>query len=446
MRRISRRDGGAHPPRRAPRAIAPQTRRTRAAIQLARVAVALGLVAEPQPTRAQDGGGHDGGGLVCTPLQRELQTRRPIPFDCRADQETMRVSLRYREHPAAPWQTLELEDTGGSFRATLPCEVTMNSGRLELFVVATDGSGDPVDTLGSKNDPVVIVLNPESRAVAAYPGKDPPERCEERVICPPDFPGCDDPDRAPLAPQRRLSPRHWVSLHLAADVGFHGGSDVCTSANTDYDCFASGSDTPYPDPLPEAVAVTPGEVGDAYPGTEIPSGPGLGTTRLLLGYERRLDDRVSFVGRLGYAFGGGPTTLEGRSFLPVHVEARLAWWPSGLDWSGVRPFLHFGAGLAEVDVKKGDVQVKDCTGLPERQAFLDCIAASGNYTPENDPDLPVRTLDAYRKLGDVFATAGGGVLVPIAGRTALQASLSALLLFPSVGVVLQPSLGIVYGL
>jgi len=389
------------------------------------------------------------GGLVCTPSAREIQTRRPIPFECRSDGEAERVSLRYREHAEAPWTTLELVRTGDRFRATLPCDVTLNSGRLELFIVATDDAGDPLDTLGSKNAPIVMVLNPASQVAPAYPGEEPPERCAERVICPPDFPGCadagdDDSSKGSATSERPR--RHWVSLHFAADVGFVGGSNVCSSSNSDYDCFESGADTPYPGPLPAAVAARPGEVGDAYPGTEVASGASIGTLRLLLGYDRALNERVSIGGRLGYAFRGGPTTLDGDSFLPVHLEARLAYWPRGLWATGLRPFMHLGAGFAEVDLKQGALRVSDCTEEPGRQAFLDCIAASGDYAPENAPELPTRSLDAYRRLGSAFAEIGGGLSLPIGPRAAVQLNLNALLMLPSVGVVLQPSLGMSYGL
>lgn len=389
------------------------------------------------------------GGLVCTPAAREIQTRRPIPFECRADGEAERVSLRYREHADAPWTTLELAPKGDAFRATLPCDVSMNSGRLEFFIVASDDAGDPLDTLGSKNSPLVMVLNPASEVAPSYPGEEPPARCAERVLCPPDFPGCADAaddDGAVVVAGASAPPRDWVSVHFAADVGFVGGSNVCTSSNADYDCFESGADTPYPGPLPEAVAARPGELGDAYPGTEIASGASVGTLRLLLGYDHALSERVSLGGRLGYAFRGGPTTLDGDSFLPVHLEARLAYWPRGLWATGLRPFLQLGAGFAEVDLKQSNVDVSDCTEEPGRQAFLDCIAANGDYDPANAPELPTRQLDAYRRLGGTFVEAGGGLSFPIGGRTAVQLNLNALLMLPSVGVVLQPSLGVSYGL
>jgi hypothetical protein len=413
----------------------------------------FGLALTPRPAAAQAGGAaaggaaaSDRGGLVCTPSTPEVQTRRPIPFDCRGDDETVRVSLRYREHRDAPWRTLDLEPDDESFRATLPCEMTMNSGRIEYFIVATDDAGDPLDTLGSKNAPVVLVLNPQSRVAPAYPGEEPPARCEELVLCPPDFPGCDDPDaaarQAPVA-QKRIE--QWIGLHFAADLGLVGGSDVCTSSNPDYDCFTAGSETPFPGPLPMGVAVAPGELGDGYPGTDISTAPALGTLRLLLSYDRAVSDRVSLGGRLGYAFGGGPT-IDGDDFLPIHVEARISIWPSGAWASSLNPYFHFGAGFAEVDLKKGDLSVQDCTEESGRQSFLDCISAIGAYAPGSAPNLPVRTLDAYQRLGAAFVMGGGGLLVPLGGRVALQANLNAMLLLPSVGLVLEPSLGIVYGL
>ena len=324
----------------------------------------------------------------------------------------------------------------------------MTSGRLSYFIVATDGAGDPMDTLGSKNTPRALVLNPRSTVTPAYPGEEPPARCEEQVECPPDFPGCDDPEALARSQYRTpvKLPKHWVGIHFAADVGFLGGSNVCTANNPDYDCFTSGSDTPFPGALAESVARLPGELGDGYPGTDIDSSLAVGTLRLLLAYDRALNDRITVGGRLGYAFRGGPTSLDGDSFLPIHVEAHLAYWPSGQWQPGLRPYLQLGAGLAEVDLKKADVPVRDCTEQTGRQLFLDCIAAANDFAPEANPDLPVRSLDAYRKLGNTFVSVGGGVSIPLGDRTAIQANLNAMLMLPSVGVVLQPSLGLVYGL
>lgn len=391
---------------------------------------------------------HYAAGLSCTPEVREVQTRRPIPFECRADGEVVRVSLRYQEHGQAAWKTVDMLRSGAGFRGQIPCEATMDSGRISLFIVATDALGDPVDTLGSKNAPLRFTVNPQSTsAPPAYPGEAPPARCAERVLCPPDFPGCEDgmaEREARARPSGTPYKATWLGVHFAADIGFIGGSNVCTEANRDFDCFAGN--TPYPAALPANLAREPGERGDAYPGTGIGSGASAGTLRALLSYEHAFSDRLSAGARLGYAFGGGPDTSDGRSFLPVHAEGRVTYWITRLSAAGLRPYVHLGGGIAQVDLKKSAVTVLDCSEEAGRQAFLDCIEARDAYAAANEPDLPSKTLDAYRKLGNAFVTAGGGVLFSLGGDAALQVNLNAMLMTPSVGFVAQPSVGLVYGL
>lgn len=389
-------------------------------------------------------------GLDCTPDSREVQTRRPIPFECRADDETARMSLRYQEEGTGAWKTVDMLKSGATFRAQVPCQATMNSGTINFFIVATDAAGDPVDTLGSKGAPERLSVDPQSSEAPAYAGEAAPARCEEKVLCPPDFPGCEDTmaDDGGTAEGDAPTPYHtdWIGLHFAADVGFISGSDVCATSNQDFDCFASGDTAPYPAALPAPVAGEPGELGDAYPGTGIGSGASGGTFRALVSYDHAFFDRISAGVRAGYAFGGGPKTIDGRTFLPIHAEARLQYWLRGLSATGLRPYLHVGGGIAQVDIKKGQVTVRDCSEEPEREAFLDCINARDAYDSANDPALPSRTLDAYRKLGNAFVTTGGGVLFSLGGDAALQVNLNAMLMLPSVGFVVQPSIGLVYGL
>jgi hypothetical protein len=389
-------------------------------------------------------------GLVCTPTVREVQTRRAIPFECRADAEVVRMALRYQERSGAEWKTLDMRRTKASFRAELPCQATLNSGRIHLFIVATDAAGDPVDTLGSKNEPLQFDVNPQSsEAPPAYPGEAPPDRCAERVLCPPDFPGCQDStaDDADTPATHRRPSRDFVGIQFAFDVGFIGGSEVCASSNRDFDCFAAGGKTPYPAPLPVAVAAAgTEELGDVYPGTGLGTGAAGGSLRVLLSYDRSISESLSLGGRLGYAFGGGPETRDGRRFLPLHAEGRLSYWLRGSSARGLRPYLLLGAGIAQVDLKKSGLTVQDCSEEPTRGAFLDCIAGRAAYDPANQPDLPRKRLDVYRKLGNAFLTTGGGLLLPLGESTALQLNVNAMLMLPSVGFALQPSLGFVYRL
>lgn len=394
----------------------------------------------PQPSSA----------LSCTPSARDVQTRRPIPIECRGDEEEVRFTLRYKLPGESSWKTLEMKRRGASFRAQIPCESTMTAGNVDFYVVASDGSGTAVETFGSKSAPEHFVVDATSEAAPAYEGEPPPARCEERVLCPPDFPGCEDSmgdesndadaDRAPSYERNR------IGLHFAADFGFIQGSNVCATSNESFECFTSGADTPYPAELPASIASQPGELGDPYPGTGIQSGASGGTLRALFSYDRAFSQRISAGLRLGYAFGGAPSSLDGRSFLPVHAEGRLQYWFRGLGAKGLQPYLNVGGGIAQVDIEKTGVTVRDCSEEPARQAFLDCIDARNAYDSGNDPVLPTRTLDAYRKLGKAFASAGAGVLVPLGGNVDVQVNLNAMLMFPSVGLVLQPSIGLGYSL
>jgi hypothetical protein len=379
---------------------------------------------------------------------RELQTRRPLPLECQAAEEVVRMTLRYRERGTAQWTTLEMDRHGAAFRAQVPCSATMNAGALDVFVVASDSAGDPVDTLGTKGRPESFRIDGRSRVAAAFPGEEPPPRCAEQVHCPPDFPGCDQglaEDDLPEAEATRQPVRQWLGLHLAADVGFMGGSNVCAASNQDFDCFSAGADAPYPAPLAADVAREPGELGDVYPGTGIGRGASAGTWRALLSYERIVSERISLGGRLGLAFGGGPPTAAGKRFLPLHAEGRLSYWLRPAGASGVRPYVHLGGGIAQIDLKKSDVTVRDCSEESVREDFLACIAASDAYDAANLPELPQRKLDAYRKLGNGFVTTGGGVLVGLTAATALQVHVNAMLMLPSVGLVIEPSVGVLYG-
>jgi hypothetical protein len=433
------------------------SRSSRLACSLVTTAAAAGGLALllAAPLHAQDAPG--GGAMVCTPGERELQTRRPLPLECRAP-EAVRMTLRYRERGTSQWSTLDMtrhapsdgasSEGGETFRAEVPWEATLNAGVLDLFVVASDRLGDPLDTLGTKNQPESFRIDGHSRVAPAFPGEDPPARCAEQVHCPPDFPGCEeglaDADR-PREPGEAPPVRHWFGLHVAADVGFMGGSNVCATSNHDFDCFSSGADVPYPAPLAANVAREPGELGDVYPGTGIGTGASGGTWRILLSYDRVLSARVTAGARLGFALGGGPATPEGRNFLPLHAEGRLSYFLRDIDAGGVRPYLHLGGGIAEVDLKKSDVTVRDCSEETARDAFLACIDARDAYDSANHPELPEKKLDAYRKLGNAFVTTGGGALIALSRNTALQIHVNAMLMLPSIGLVIEPSLGMVYG-
>jgi len=245
--------------------------------------------------------------------------------------------------------------------------------------------------------------------------------------------------------------KNWFGLHIAQDVAFVGGTDICTQdaqANDNFACYYAGSETG-------------AFIDEPYPGVDTSTTPVFATTRLLLSFDRAFSSHVMAGVRVGFAFGGGPpagrdvvyqgTNIvqvidEGLAFFPIHAEARLSYWfGSGvLGKKGLRPYVHAGGGLAQVDAKVG-VSVKDCGLYEERGGnFQGC--ANGTV-PANDPTLNASSaeLDAWKKLGQGFITLGGGMVYAFTPKLGAQLNLNLMYTLPATGVVIEPSLGAVLG-
>jgi hypothetical protein len=232
--------------------------------------------------------------------------------------------------------------------------------------------------------------------------------------------------------------KNWLGLHFAQDIAIIGGSNVC-GQDGGYECYNAGSRSePYG--------------GPPYPGTGIAKGTAIATQRLLLSYDRAFTSRFTAGVRVGYAFSGGPpaVTVDGTTgeqsgkinFLPFHAEARLTYWILPLSKIGFRPYVFAGGGMAQVDAKV-KVTVFDC-GSPQRDGTPPPANCSEGGADKNN--LTQRPVDAWKKLGQGFITVGGGVVYAIKPQFGIQANFNFLYMLGSSGPVLQPSLGVVYGM
>ena len=110
----------------------------------------------------------------------------------------------------------------------------------------------------------------------------------------------------------------------------------------------------------------------------------------MLAYDRVLNANLMAGARVGYAFAGaGPVAPGGKAFFPAHIEARVSYW-LGTDpfiRVGVRPFLVAGFGAAQFD---GKVTVR---------VYNQSMGSIDAYN-----------MDAWRKVGTMFATAGVGMM------------------------------------
>jgi hypothetical protein len=210
-----------------------------------------------------------------------------------------------------------------------------------------------------------------------------------------------------------------VGLHLIQDVALVSGTDVCSQSSqrdAGFACFGSDGSQYLGTPQPGVRNVIAGELT-------------LATTRIALGADLKLADRVSLGLRVGYAIAGGSPDVTGRkSFLPFHAEARAAYWLSSAYSTNVAPFLFAAGGLAQVDAKNTVTVVED------RSVSL----------PPNQPDT--QDLDAYKKMGLLFAGAGMGAYFPFGSANGLTTELRFLFLFPDTGFVLGAGLGYSLGL
>ncbi|HMR10707.1 MAG TPA: hypothetical protein PKA88_33245, partial [Polyangiaceae bacterium] len=148
----------------------------------------------------------------------------------------------------------------------------------------------------------------------------------------------------------------------------------------------------------------------------------------------------------GFAIGGGPAAGGNKDvkFLPIHGELRGSYWFGKEPFSkvGLRPYIHAGGGVAQVDAKL-PVTVRDCA---DGQKNPD--TSSGKYVAcrtGNAQGAPLE-LDAYKKLGQSFVTIGGGAMYALSPNSGLQLNLNIMFMLPTTGQVIEPSLGYVFGI
>ena len=331
--------------------------------------------------------------------------------------------------------------------------------------------------------PIEFAASESSKAAPpSYPGEAAPARCSAKEECPPDFPGCgagvkhgnkdwgqacDNSteckeglqcgdgtcEAAPScetnadcesgicsdnkcsvgdaggAPHGKLK-KNWLGLHFAQDIAIIGGTDVCSDdarKNQGFSCFPEGTDTEYQ--------------GQPFPGAGISSGTVIATRRLLVSFDHAFTPNITLGARVGFAFSGGPPA-NGNKFLPFHGELRVSYWfgKSPLAKKGLRPYVHLGGGIAQVDGRV-KVTVADCEPIMNNNVYNACV--------KGDPSVKAATtgvpMDVWRKMGQEFITAGGGAMYAFTENIGAQLNLNLMIMLPTSGVVLQPSIGAVYG-
>jgi hypothetical protein len=164
-----------------------------------------------------------------------------------------------------------------------------------------------------------------------------------------------------------------------------------------------------------------------------------GTTRIALTIERAIFRSFTAGLRFGIALGGGPTPAKGPTFLPIHLEARAAYWiarPHSAE-PGFQGYISLASGLAQMDASRA-IEVNEC----RVELGAQCTPATNEQPGGPNPNH--QALEAYKKAGQAFVGLGAGVWISFVRGSAAVIELKALQFFPSAATTLSPSVAYVF--
>ena len=408
--------------------------------------------------------------LLCTPDVQEVALRYAVPIACPMPLGATSAKLYYTADPEADYKEVAMKVGGRRATATIPCDATRKVGAILLYVAAKDESGQDLARWGASDTPIIIqIVNATKSPPPSLPGQPPPPRCEREAGCEPGTPGCLTPGvglkgdpcarsdecsrglycssgtcaSAPkcksgsecsatgqcrdgycvmeIIPETSLDeevsekaeppPPYNVNrfgLHVGFDFAMVSGSEICAQKGWEdgFRCYQDDQ------------TVSTNKDPQPHFSSDIATTFIHGSTRILLSYERVLRDRISGGLRAGIALGGAPV-----SFLPFHGEIYGSYWFVPFEQKGLHPYASVGFGLAQVDA---EVNVT-------------------NQINAGDPSSAYVDYVAYKRMGKQFLKLGGGILYDLSDSFGLQANVNAMVMLPSTGLVLEPSVGAVIG-
>jgi hypothetical protein len=404
---------------------------------------------------AAAGASGQGGMAHAAPARQQVHTPLPLYVEVPADLGATKVTVRYKPAGGIEWKTAPMLKMGDGYGVEIPCvDIGGREGELQYFIQAHDASGDLVASSGRSATPhIVAIVKKLTGEPLHFPSQPPPQACKpgseqaetpsttttEAGDCPPGFPGCHTEGPASCESkadcmaaeecveqvckrvsedERRPYKKNWLSIGVQAELMFMPGADDACAGGKGYTCFLSDSGAYYADiPVLGRDDKVLGGLANA---------PML---RILVGYDRVILPNVTVGGRLGYAvFGGGPqrpangATGAGPSFMPLHIEARAAYWfgKNVFARKGLRFFALLAGGMTEADAS----EPIDVFSSSTKQVFV----------------------DAWTKTGLGFAALGPGMMYAITPNSGLVVELKVIELFPTAGTAIGAQLGYAIGL
>jgi hypothetical protein len=369
----------------------------------------------------------------------EQKKGTPVPLYLTLPDELLktvsRVTVSYRGPKGTEYKSLVLRKLGeNGYGINVPCTDLEHTGKLSYMILVTDKAGAVLSELGSRSTPLTVPIRESIELEPPHwPGFAPPEtcraiekgpeqcidngECNDGLVC--NAGRCEPATAGPESPEGAR--KNWLSLNFAPDISFISGDDVCSKTGQSdghFACFKSNGDPYRGTPL-----------NGKNKGNNINTGAALSTLRLVLAYDRLILDNFTLGARIGYAFGGA--SGKGANFLPVHVEARAAYWIGKQPFethAPVRPFVFLSGGLAQVDTKQADITVTEAH-----------TATDGTQTETREKVV------AYKQAGLGFIGAGVGVSYAPTKMLALNVGVRGSVTLPVVTAVISPEAGLAVG-
>lgn len=446
------------------------------------------------PEKGPDGDGGEGGGgdkpagggdLTHTPpTEQAVNTPVPIYLEVPEEVTVEKAQLKYKPFGETKWRTVDMNRMGQGWGAEIPCKDVTTTGDVKYYIVVTDDAGEQLKA-GTQKEPHRVTIKSELEGdEPSFPGKKPPEQCQDKSVCPPGIPGCEKVEN----PEEERGDKGWGSAceqtqeckkgyycgssntceegdGPAGDtgpskskgkkniIGLHGQFDlmlistaenVCSGTDDKYYCFYTGTtDRFYGQPI--SATGTNGVQGGFAPAGG----------RILLSYDRELlglgGGALGIGAKLGVALGGHPEStevppnnlhLQMVAFPPIHFEAR-GWFSfagSMVEAGKIRPYAFLGGGAGKASAS---VPVTVCDRRAENGVDqLD--PADADSSCSKTVNATPRKLDAYQISGLGFISAGAGVVYGITPNFGVSGELKLMLMVPTFAVVIAPSVGPVF--
>lgn len=364
---------------------------------------------------------------------RDILTPVPIAIDVPATLPVRRVIAYYKVHGSTDWTALELRRTGTTFRGAIPClEVSTITGDIRYYLRAHDATNAVIAYSGSRHRPHRVTIVREASDARAEA-----RRCPDPADCPPGLPGCpsEEVERLPCKSdadceggltcgwdgicEEDLRHERWLTLEFESGLGVVSTTGACSVRSQEEAGYLCRRER-------DGVIYTGAPVYTNEP-------PAVGTLplRIVLGFEHLISEQNSVGVRLGYAvLGRGPTPPGGSAFIPYSAELRgtHVFKADPFASTGWAPYAFVDGGYAMYDIEVSARVREDIR-----------LATQGGNDLEQE-------LHVWRRAGDAFVGAGGGVLLMPTRGLALSAELSSAAAFPFGALLLRGSVGIRAGL